>query len=218
MGKKLVFGSDKGGVGKTTTATNVAAMAVSKGKSVIYLKTDKNDDAMDWRERRIDNGLQDIPVHAAYGNVSAEIERLSKLCDILIVDCAGHDSTEFRSALTVADMLITLTKPSSTFETNTLTTVTEKVRKAQLAGNKDLQSWVLMTRVKPQKVSAAIELEKTLKSDSVWIQPLKTRLSELDVYESACNEGAGVHDLERGPSLSKAKALLELMAKEINLL
>lgn len=218
MGKIILFGSDKGGVGKTTTATNTASMVQNKGKSVIYLKSDKNDDATAWRERRIDNGLPDIPVHAAYGNISSDITRLSKMCDVLIVDCAGHDSTEFRSALTVADILITLVKPSSSFERDTLTTVTDKARKAQLAGNSKLQPWVLMTRVKPNKVAAAIELENHLKEDSIWIQPLKTRLSELDVYESACNEGAGVHDLERGPSLGKAKALLELMAKEIRLL
>ncbi|MEW0838721.1 hypothetical protein AB0U33_24295, partial [Escherichia coli] len=50
------------------------------------------------------------------------------------------------------------------------------------------------------------------------IQPLKTRISELDVYESACNEGAGVHDVSRASSLSTAKAQIELVAQEIGIL
>ncbi|WP_312826446.1 division plane positioning ATPase MipZ, partial [Escherichia coli] len=90
---------------------NLAAMLVNKGKSAIVLKTDKNNDMMSWNEKRKENGLLPVSVQEGYGNVSKEISRLSKLCDVLIVDCPGHDSQEFRSALTVADIMITLTKP-----------------------------------------------------------------------------------------------------------
>ncbi|HHR5814042.1 division plane positioning ATPase MipZ [Providencia alcalifaciens] len=46
-------------------------------------------------------------------NISDEIKCLEKRCDVVIVDCVGHSSLEFRSALTVADVLLTLVKPSS---------------------------------------------------------------------------------------------------------
>ncbi|UDJ88644.1 AAA family ATPase (plasmid) [Erwinia amylovora] len=219
MGKILLVSSDKGGVGKTTTAANLASMLVNKGQSVIILKTDKNNDMISWSEKRKGNGLLSIPVQEAYGNVTKEINRLSKLCEVLIVDCPGHDSQEFRSALTVSDIMITLAKPSSDFESETLTTVTEKVRMAQKT-NPNLQPWVLLTRInasKPRHRQAAIDLDKFLRSDDVWIQPLKTRLSDLDVFESACNEGAGVHDVSRASSLSTAKAQIELLAQEIGI-
>lgn len=216
----VIFGSDKGGVGKSTTATNFGVMlAVQYKKSVIFIKTDKNADLIDWNERRNAAGLVPIPVYEAYGSsVSKEIKRLSRMCDVLIVDCAGHDSVEFRSALTAANILITLVKPSSVFEKGTLTTVTETVRKAQKNGNPKLQPWVLFTRIKSNKVADAIELDKDLRSNKLWIQPLKTRLAELDVYEGACNLGAGVHEVTRATSLTKAKAALELLANEINVL
>ncbi|WP_312827973.1 division plane positioning ATPase MipZ, partial [Escherichia coli] len=92
-------------VGKSTTTANLAAMLVNKGKSAIVLKTDKNNDMMSWNEKRKENGLLPVSVQEGYGNVSKEISRLSKLCDVLIVDCPGHDSQEFRSALTVADIM-----------------------------------------------------------------------------------------------------------------
>lgn len=57
MGKTAVFGSDKGGVGKTTTVTNTASMLVSKGRTVGILKSDKNNDLFNWNERRKENGL-----------------------------------------------------------------------------------------------------------------------------------------------------------------
>ncbi|KFW97574.1 AAA family ATPase [Pectobacterium carotovorum] len=217
MGRIAVFGSDKGGVGKSTTVANLAVMLAYKGISVIILKTDKNPDMLSWAKKREILGLPPIPVYEAYGDVSQQIKKLAKLCGVLLVDCAGHDSVEFRSALLVSDVLLTLVKPTSMFEKETLTTVTETVRKAQASGNPDLEPFVLITRVKPNKLSDAVELTKELTSDSVWIQPLKTRLSELDIFETACNNGAGVHDMARASSLSKAKAQIELLAQEIGL-
>lgn len=220
MGKILLVASDKGGVGKSTYVANTASMLVNKKRSVIILKTDKNQEILSWNEKRNANGLLPVPVHEAYGNLVNEIKRLSKLCEVLIIDCPGHDSQEFRSALTVADILITLVKPSSDFESETLTTVTEKVRTAQQI-NPKLQPWVLMTRIntsKPRHRTRAIELDKLLREDSIWIQPLKSRIAELDVFESACNEGAGVHDVSRATSLTAAKAQIELVAQEIGIL
>lgn len=220
MGKVLLVVSDKGGVGKSTFVANTGSMLVNKRKSVIILKTDKNPDLLSWNEKRVGNGLRAIHVNEAYGNVSSEIKRLKKLCDVLVVDCPGHDSQEFRSALTVSDIVITLVKPSSDFESETLTSVTEKIRTAQKT-NSDLVPWVLFTRInaaKPRHRKAAIELDKLLRSDSIWIQPLKSRISELDVYESACNEGAGVHDVSRASSLSTAKAQIELVAQEVGII
>ncbi|EAA9181602.1 peptidyl-arginine deiminase [Salmonella enterica] len=220
MGKILLVASDKGGVGKSTYVANTASMLVNKKRSVIILKTDKNQEILSWNKKRNANGLLPIPVHEAYGNLVNEIKRLSKLCEVLIIDCPGHDSQEFRSALTVADILITLVKPSSDFESETLTTVTEKVRTAQQI-NPKLQPWVLLTRIntsKPRHRTRAIELDKLLREDSIWIQPLKSRIAELDVFESACNEGAGVHDVSRATSLTTAKAQIELVAQEIGVL
>lgn len=220
MGKILLVASDKGGVGKSTYVANTASMLVNKKRSVIILKTDKNQEILSWNEKRNANGLLPVPVHEAYGNLVNEIKRLSKLCEVLIIDCPGHDSQEFRSALTVADILITLVKPSSDFESETLTTVTEKVRTAQQI-NLKLQPWVLLTRIntsKPRHRTRAIELDKLLREDSIWIQPLKSRIAELDVFESACNEGAGVHDVSRATSLTAAKAQIELVAQEIGIL
>ncbi|EAA7203171.1 peptidyl-arginine deiminase [Salmonella enterica subsp. enterica serovar Newport] len=220
MGKILLVASDKGGVGKSTYVANTASMLVNKKRSVIILKTDKNQEILSWNEKRNANGLLPVPVHEAYGNLVNEIKRLSKLCEVLIIDCPGHDSQEFRSALTVADILITLVKPSSDFESETLTTVTEKVRTAQQI-NPKLQPWVLLTRIntsKPRHRTRAIELDKLLREDSVWIQPLKSRIAELDVFENACNEGAGVHDVSRATSLTAAKAQIELVAQEIGIL
>lgn len=215
-GFTLLVASDSGGVGKSTYVANTASMLANKGVSVIVLKADKNNDMLSWGEKRRAAELPEIPVLETYGNLTKEIARLKKLCQVLIIDCPGHDSEECRSALINADVFVSPVKPSSDFEVETLTTVVEKVRTAQLV-NPDLKPWILMTRIKPNKVSRAIELHNLLTSDSVWIQPLKNRISELDVFEEACNSGAGVHDVARASSLGKAKAQIELVAQEIGI-
>ncbi|WP_427058297.1 AAA family ATPase (plasmid) [Klebsiella pneumoniae] len=214
----LLFASDKGGVGKTTTVINMAVMLKRKNKSVILVKVDKGD-LFVWSTTREKAGFSAIPIYEAYGNISEEIKRLEKLCDVVIIDCAGHDSSEFRSALTVADVLLTLVKPSSSLEKNTLTNVTKTVRTAQKQhGNPDLKAYVLMTRIKPHKLQDAVSLEQELKSDEIWLQPLKNRISELDIFENAVNAGVGVHEVEKASSLGTAKAQIELIAKEIGLI
>ncbi len=130
---------------------------------------------------------------------------------------APATTAEFRSALTVSDIVVTLVKPSSDFESETLTSVTEKIRTAQKA-NAALEPWVLFTRInsaKPRHRKAAIDLDKLLRSDNIWIQPLKTRISELDVYESACNEGAGYMTLAGHRAFQQRKHRLNLWHRKL---
>ncbi|MEA7609759.1 hypothetical protein ONJ23_27325, partial [Salmonella enterica subsp. enterica serovar Virginia] len=54
-----------------------------------------------------------------------------------------------------ADVLVTLVKPSSAFERDTLTDVTEKVRKAQRV-NPSLQPWVLLGRIEVMETAPAL--------------------------------------------------------------
>lgn len=215
----ILLASDKGGVGKTTTGINLASYAANRGDKVAILKADKNPDVMNWHSKRQTNGLLNIDVFESYGNISKRIKSLAAEYPVLIVDCPGHDSEEFRSALLVSDVLLTLVKPSSDLEVETLTSVMEKAKSAQTVNN-NLSAHVLLTRIderKPRHKSRAIEVDKLLRSDSDFIAPLRTRLSELDIFESAVNEGAGVHDVSKASSISKAKALIELLAAEINL-
>lgn len=212
----IAVGSPKGGVGKTTTVINLAVSQAIQERSVCILKADKNQELMLWASRRAEAGLTHIPIQEAFGDITREVSRLSKMFDVVIIDIAGHDSAEFRSALTCADVLLSPVRPSSQLEVDTLADLTSIVREAQKQKNPSLRPYIVFNRCKSQ-AKDAIELSKMLNSDPFWIQPLRTWISQLDIFETATGEGAGVHEVARASSLGKARAQIELLSKEIGL-
>ena len=214
----ILFGSHKGGVGKTTTLANMAVMLMQRKRKVSIIKADKNDELAEWYERRKQAVLPLMPFVEAYGNITKEVHRIAKVSDVVLIDSAGHDSAEFRSGLAVADVLITLIRPSSQLEIDTLTKLTAVVRKAQQLENSALRPYVLFTRCKSAVSNKdALTLANALQSDPDWIQPLKQRITQLDVFENAVNEGKGIHEVKKASSLSKAQAQLELVADELGI-
>jgi len=112
----VVCGAVKGGVGKSTIATQVSALrALSHGDVFLY-DTDKQKSSLEWCSHRKKMGIEpDIPFGGSYGRTVAEkIEAKSIAEDRdgnrpykwLIVDTPGRDSVELRASLTVASHLI----------------------------------------------------------------------------------------------------------------
>jgi len=212
----ILFASNKGGVGKTTTLLNIAAWLQRNGKAVCLIKADRNNDIFSFVEKRKEALGQTLPVIEQFGDLAACIERAATKYEFVLVDCAGHDSVEFRTALQVCDLYLCLLKPSSDFEVETLNELTVTVRKAEKL-NPKLRSVVVPTRVKPQRFNKVIELRAALTADPIFIQPVKSYISELSIFEDVCNAGVGVHECSSGSSLSKAKAQIELLCQEVGI-
>lgn len=104
----ITIANRKGGVGKTTLATNLA-VALSKKGSIVLVDADDQQSALKWSKRRTVN-----PVYTEYhaGDLKKVLLDLQKKYDYVLLDVAGRDSEEFRSALQVSDKLIVPTQPS----------------------------------------------------------------------------------------------------------
>lgn len=48
----ILIGSEKGGVGKSTLATNLAVLLVSSGKDVVILDADRQSTCANWAQDR----------------------------------------------------------------------------------------------------------------------------------------------------------------------
>lgn len=213
----VVIGGDKGGTGKSHLATSMAVCLSIQGKRTGLVETDLNASAKNWLKRREQAGLSPIAFNEAYGDVSLKIKKMADLADALIVDTAGHDSTEFRTALKVADVVIVPIDPLAQVEADSLQTVTKIVRDAQKI-NPKLAAHVLLYKCQPNTFSEQKELRDSLNSHDYWLKPMKCTISFLRAFVRAMNQGMGVHELKSNVSgAGQAKAQIELLLKELEL-
>jgi chromosome partitioning protein len=103
----ITVGSNKGGTGKTTTATNIAVALATKKKDVCLVDADFQRSASKWHQDREEGKyLPIIPLIERHDNISSTIEELNKKFDYVIVDVAGRNSREMITSLSVSDVLI----------------------------------------------------------------------------------------------------------------
>ena len=109
----MVF-SRKSGPGKSTLSCSIAAYLNNQWKNVCIVDADPQCSSKRWAERRAEEFLEEdaIKVFPMTGDIERELEKLKKYYDYIIVDCAGRDSVEMRSALCIADLAIMVTLPS----------------------------------------------------------------------------------------------------------
>ncbi len=107
MGTIAIIGSNKGGCGKTTTATNLAVALAKRGGEVCLVDADPQRSASRWyAEREAANLEPTITLIEKRDNISSTLRTLSEKFDYVIVDVAGRNSRELITGATVAHVII----------------------------------------------------------------------------------------------------------------
>ena len=114
----LVCGGIKGGVGKTTLATNMAVMRANDGNDVLLVDADDQGTASDFTAIRNEAmaerggaGYTSIKLHGAA--VRSEVTRMAKKYDDIVIDVGGRDTAGQRAALSVATFYVIPFLPGS---------------------------------------------------------------------------------------------------------
>ncbi|MEG0413708.1 MAG: AAA family ATPase [Comamonas sp.] len=105
----VLFANDKGGVGKTTTAVNMAVMRMLAGRDVLLADCDLQRTASNWCSVRaaIEPAVSSFSrVQLTGSDVASELIKLSERYQDVVVDTHGADSVEMRQAMTVADVVV----------------------------------------------------------------------------------------------------------------
>ena len=190
-----VIANQKGGVGKTTLATNLS-VALSKKGTTTLVDGDDQQSSIKWSKRRTQDPITTL---ALKDNLKEELHQLKQKSEYIVLDVAGRDSAEFRSALLIADVLIIPTQPSQT-DIEVLPFVLKLVNTAKQA-NKNLETFVLLNKAptnnKSTEIDAALEILQQVKS----IKTLKSILRDRKQFRDAMIEGKSV--LEMGSSKAK---------------
>lgn len=123
----VVVGSNKGGTGKTTLATNFAVALSQRQLKVCLVDADPQGSAMYWSGIRDRISVSSIATMMRRGNLVDPLRVLDQQHQVVIVDVSGRNSQELISAITVADSLVA-PHACSQLDLETLQELEEQVR------------------------------------------------------------------------------------------
>ncbi len=211
----VLVGGVKGGSGRSTIATNLAAWLAGEGRKLSLLDTDKQMSSSKWATRRDELIAKDGSVPKVFcpekrgdgiGKFAVDLE---SQFETVIIDAGGRDSSELRSAMTVADILIIPMAPSQ-FDMETLEDFMTTISESK-GFNPNLRSIIVINRVDRSRGADefmdAIEALEGLPG----IELSRNYISNYKIYRTAITEGLGVTELKH----SKAKAEIQMLAQEV---
>lgn len=203
--------SQKGGPGKTTVTVNLAAELARRGADVMLVDADHGiASASNWVADRAENPALPV-VHSIQkqGNVRAALIDLDKRYDYVLVDVAGRDSQEMRTAMTAAHLLVVPMRPSQ-LDLDTIPRLLELIE-----AGRDLNPGLLVAGLLsqvPTNASATEDAEaRGFLADYPQIPLLQTMIRERKVYRDCMGEGKGVIEMKN----AKAKAEVQVLVEEL---
>ena len=188
----VLIGGEKGGPGKTTIATNIAAMRTIDMGDVLLVDTDKQPTSSYWCSMREDKGIRPrvASIQKYDKAVRTEISELNKKFLDIIIDAGGRDSPELRGALLVCDKAIFPLRPSQ-FDLWTLGRLNSLVEVA-LEINEKLKAYVVINQSSPNPAVREAEEMKEFLAEFDNIKLLNSVICERIVFRRAALNGMGV--------------------------
>lgn len=210
MGKIVMFGGEKGGAGKSTTAVNVAVYLATQGYDVMLLDGDKQPSASKFITRRNEAGYTPT-IHNTQklGDIFHTARDLADRYDFVVIDAGGRDSKELRTGLVATDLLYTPLRASQ-LDVETLPVVDELVSLAR-GMNPGLQARILLCMVPSTSINTEMAEAKKLFGNFPDLPVSDCYIADYKIYRDAAELGKGVVEMKN----QKAKAEIQLLGQEL---
>lgn len=212
--KIVTFAAQKGGVGKTTTAVNIALAAQAVGLKVALFDLDMQESATSWFERRVEKFPDlDEELHVEFttsrrlqtGIASAEANGY----DLVIVDtppAAGPDAVE---AVQAADLVLIPCRPS-------LLDLDAIKRTAQLLKTTKAQGFVLLNAAPPTAVTLIEEAQNF--AEATGLAVASAVLRERTTFRNSWPTGQGVIEYEpEGKAAAEIANLMKFIIEKLQI-
>lgn len=210
----LVFGSQKGGTGKSTSSSNLATYLAHEGADVILLDADAQHTSSRWAARRAEENSDSPVVHSVQKsgcNMISTIRDLASRYEHVIVDTGGHDGVEFRSAVVMANRVVIPTRPSQA-DLETLSHVDEVIGQARaLREDGGPDALVVLSMVSSHHLNKERDEAASFVEDHLSLRVSNARIHDRKVYRDAMLEGRGVIEMAN----EHARHEITHLAKEV---
>jgi chromosome partitioning protein len=203
----IAFGSQKGGVGKSTTLISVAVELMARGRSVLVVDADPQGTTRTWAEVAAEQA-QPTPTTVAMGNTMHKPDQLPRLAatyDFVLIDCPPRLGDVQRSALMIADVIVMPCGPSAA-DAWALGESLELVEQAQQL-RPELRALGLITR-KMRGTAIGRGAREVLKNTRLEV--LDSELGYRVAYQEAIGAGSGPTKYEpTGAAAEEVRALVD---------
>jgi chromosome partitioning protein len=209
----VLIGGEKGGTGKTTVATNLAAMRALAGRDVLLIDTDQQGSANYWAQNRDEeNVMPRVACIQKFGKgIPAEVKDLAQRYQDIIIDAGGRDSVELRSAMVVTEKVYIPIQPSQ-FDIWTLDQMDVLVQTAK-GFNPNLKAKVIISRSSTNPSVNESEETGKLLIDFPNLELANVTIRDRIAYRKAAKDGLSVMELK--PKDPKAAEEIEGLYKEV---
>lgn len=210
----ITIGSHKGGTGKSTLAVNLAAIYQRAGHRVIVIEADPSVyTSSTWAARReAHDDLAPVTVLRKTDRLNVTLEGLEQAYDLVLVDTAGKDSLELRTAALVSDVLVIPTNADNP-DLDSTSEFLARMDEARII-NPALKMLVVITRAPTHAKSKHREVAIAALEDN----PEEFALADAvifnrRIYPDALKEGRGV--VEQRARTEQASEEMQALANEI---
>lgn len=190
----VTVGGIKGGVGKTTIATNFAIMHYLEGREVLLIDGDDQGSATDFSSVRaeIKGSTGYTTIQLTGSNIRTQGLMLIPKYNEIIIDAGGRDTTTQRAALTIYDIAIIPFNPRS-FDIWTLGKVVKLIEECQSV-NPKLKVITFLNKADPIGTDNS-EAAEALKEVELFTY-IDTPLGSRKAFANAASDGCSVIELK----------------------